>query len=64
MESKNYGGWIFGGEGQRQWTQTFENGHKERFYNPIIQNRSHVKALAAHLGLPEGDLHSYIVFSL
>ena len=63
MESKNYGGWIFGSESQRQWTQTFENGTKERFYNPVLQNRAHVKALAACLGLPLDAFRSYIVFS-
>ncbi len=63
MESKNYAGWIFGIEGQTQWTQTLEGGHKNRFYNPIIQNRAHVKALAACLGLPEEAFRSYIVFS-
>ena len=63
MESKNYGGWIFGGADQDRWTQTLEGGAKERFYNPIIQNRAHVKALAACLGLPEEAFRSYIVFS-
>lgn len=63
MESKNYGGWIFGSADQRQWTQTFENGTKERFYNPILQNRAHVKALAAYLALPEEAFRSYIVLS-
>ena len=63
MESKNYEGWIFGSAEQPQWTQTLEGGHKNRFYNPIIQNRAHIKALAAHLGLPEDAFRSYIVFS-
>ncbi len=63
MESKNYAGWIFGSAEQRQWTQTLEGGHKNRFYNPIIQNCAHIKALAAHLGLPEDAFRSYIVFS-
>ncbi len=63
MESKNYAGWIFGDAEQRQWTQTLERGHKNRFYNPIIQNRAHVKALAVRLGLPEDAFRSYIVFS-
>lgn len=63
MESKNYGGWIFGSADQRQWTQAFENGTKERFYNPILQNRAHVKALATYLALPEEAFRSYIVFS-
>lgn len=63
MESKNYAGWIFGSAEQYQWTQTLEGRHKNRFYNPIIQNQAHVKALAACLGLAEGDFKSYIVFS-
>lgn len=54
MESKNYAGWIFGGAEQRQWTQTLEGGHKNRFYNPIIQNQAHVKALACALVCPRG----------
>ena len=28
-----------------------------------MQNRSHIKALATHLGLPEESFHSLIVFS-
>lgn len=63
FESKNFSGWIFGSEDQQQWTCSLAGGHKERFYSPILQNRSHVKALAAHLGLPETAFRSYIVFS-
>ena len=63
IESKNYSGWIFGSEGQRQWTQTLESGKKERFYNPIMQNRAHVRALAACLGVERETMRSYVVFS-
>lgn len=63
IESKNYSGWIFGSEGQRQWTQTLEGGKKERFYNPIMQNRAHVRALGACLGLEREAMRSYVVFS-
>lgn len=63
MESKNYDGWIFGDAAQRYWTQVLEGGRKNRFYNPILQNRAHIKALAAYLDLPEGAFRSYIVFS-
>ncbi len=49
FESKNYSGWIFGNEIQRSWTQTLPKGRghsqKERFYNPIMQNASHIKYL-------------------
>ena len=64
FESKNYSGWIFGSESQKQWTQTFPNRQKERFYNPIMQNNTHIKWLM-HL-LPEFDnnvFRSIIVFS-
>ena len=63
FESKNYSGWIFGSADQRDWTVTFKAGKKERFYNPIKQNRTHVKALSSYLGVDEGAFRSYIVFS-
>lgn len=63
MESKNYEGWIFGSEDQPKWTQSLPGGKKYHFYNPIRQNRSHIRALAAFLELPEEAFRSYIVFS-
>lgn len=63
FESKNYSGWIFGSVDQAKWTSRFKNGHKEYFFNPINQNRSHIRALAAYLQLPEDVFRSFIVFS-
>ena len=63
LESKNYSGWIFGSEDQLKWTMSLNAHTKEHFYNPIKQNRGHVKALAAYLGLPESAFMSFIVFS-
>ncbi|MCI8366751.1 MAG: NERD domain-containing protein [Eggerthellaceae bacterium] len=63
FESKNYSGWIFGSTEQQQWTQVLKGGAKERFYSPIKQNKSHIKALSGHLGLPEDLFVSFIVFS-
>lgn len=66
FESKNYGGWIFGNEKYRNWTQTFLKGrgssYKEHFYNPVMQNASHIKYLKRLVGenLP---MRSIIVFS-
>ncbi len=66
IESKNYGGWIFGNEAHRNWTQIFPRGrgrsHKQRFYNPIKQNASHVRHLRNLIGrnIP---MRSIIVFS-
>ena len=63
IESKNYSGWIFGSADQRNWTVTLNSNSKERFYNPIKQNRAHVKALSDYLDLEEEAFSSYIVFS-
>jgi predicted RNA-binding Zn-ribbon protein involved in translation (DUF1610 family) len=66
FESKNYSGWIFGSEHQPKWYQTLPQGrgksHKEAFYNPIMQNKTHIKHLKAMLGetIP---MHSIITFS-
>ena len=63
FESKNYSGWIYGSEDQQKWTQVFKGGAKERFYNPIKQNRSHIKALAEYLDVSVENFRSYVVFS-
>lgn len=67
FESKNYSGWIFGNEAYQNWTQTLPKGrrggvHKERFYNPILQNASHIRHLMSHVrkSIP---VWSVIVFS-
>ena len=65
FESKNYSGWIFGDEKSKNWTQTLPSGrksHKEHFFNPIMQNKLHIKWL---LNALERDIptHSIIVFS-
>lgn len=62
IESKNYSGWVFGSEADRNWTVSLPNGQKNYFYNPIRQNRGHVKWLERYLadGTP---LFSIIVFS-
>lgn len=66
FESKNYSGWIFGSENQKNWCQILPAGrgrsYKERFYSPIMQNRSHIKHLKAFLG-EQIPMRSIIVFS-
>ncbi len=66
FESKNYSGWIFGSEYQKNWYQTLPTGrgrsHKEHFYNPIMQNYSHIKHLKAMIG-DSFPMRSVIVFS-
>ena len=48
IETKNYDGWIFGDETSKDWTQVIY-GKKFKFFNPILQNKGHVKALAEYL---------------
>ena len=66
FESKNYSGWIFGSENQKYWTQSFSDGkggsQKYKFYNPIWQNDTHIKALQWVLGDTRVNIYSYIVF--
>lgn len=64
IESKNYSGWIFGDEKSQKWMQTFPNGQKYPFYNPIKQNIGHIKALQKILPSIEKEHYkSVIVFS-
>ena len=65
FESKNYSGWILGSENSKTWTQTLPNGRtsrKERFYNPIMQNRTHIKWLKKQVSATD-PLHCIVVFS-
>lgn len=62
IETKNYKGWIYGNEQQRQWTQAFASGHKYKFQNPLRQNYLHIKTLADLLDLDMSYFHSMIAF--
>lgn len=63
IETKNYKGWIFGSERQKNWTQKiYKKTYK--FQNPLHQNYKHQKVLEAVLSdivAPE-YLHSIVVF--
>lgn len=62
IETKNYKGWITGNENSSEWTQTIFR-HKERFLNPLIQNRGHVKALKGILkDFNDIEYHPIVVF--
>lgn len=63
VESKNYGGWIFGSADNQKWTQCFKTGEKHQFYNPIKQNEGHRSKLASFLNISTNCVFSYIVFS-
>ena len=64
VEFKSYSGWIYGGEEDRYWLQTFPNGDKMNFYNPIMQNEGHIASLMKFLGRDDREnFHSIILFS-
>lgn len=61
VETKNYQGWIFGGEHQKQWTQVVY-GDKFKLLNPLKQNYGHVRAVQAVLNVAPEIIHSVVVF--
>lgn len=46
IETKDYAGFIYGKENQQQWTQVLAYGKvKNKFYNPVKQNATHIYQL-------------------
>jgi hypothetical protein len=63
FEVKRYSGWIFGTGYQKQWTQVLAFGlEKHRFYNPVIQNKTHIENLKRQLNQGNVPFFSVIVF--
>ena len=63
FEVKRYGGWISGTGYQKQGTQVVAFGlEKHRFYNPIIQNKTHIENLKRQLNQGNVPFFSVIVF--
>ena len=63
FESKNYNGVISGSMDARNWVHIHPNRKKYLFYNPVRQNRNHIRALSDCLRIPETNFYSYVVFS-
>ena len=66
IETKNYGGRIYGSEYDKQWTQVMAYGKKKyHFYNPIQQNATHIHKLQEVLSPESKDIpiHSIIIFT-
>jgi restriction system protein len=61
VETKNYKGWIYGGERQETWTQKIYK-QNFKFQNPLRQNYKHTKALESCLGISPDAIHSVIAF--
>ena len=56
LESKNFSGRVYGSVGNPEWFHTFETSRgikKQRFFNPIMQNSAHKKALCRLIGREE-----------
>ena len=71
LESKNFSGFIFGDEKQREWTSTlyagkdffgFKKVDKHHFYNPVWQNKTHINCLKRYMKT-DIPMFSIIVFS-
>ena len=68
IEVKNYKGWVFGNESNQYWIQVLSTGIrgesiKNKLYNPIRQNNSHIYCIKKNLKGYKGPIHSLIVFS-
>ena len=68
LEVKNYKGWIFGNERNQYWTQVLTTGIrgesiKNRLYNPIKQNATHISCIRRNIRDYTVPIHSVIVFS-
>lgn len=62
VETKNYAGRIYGTDGQLEWTQVLAYGHsKNKLYNPVKQNGTHVMRLSDILKL-DVTFYSVVVF--
>ena len=62
IETKNYAGRIYGNDDQKQWTQVLVFGStKKRLYNPVQQNRVHIRRLQEALG-EQLDMFNVVVF--
>jgi len=62
IETKHYGGWIFGDVQVSQWTQVIYK-KKSKFLNPVHQNYGHLKAIQALFNLPNDTFVSVVVFT-
>jgi hypothetical protein len=61
IETKNVKGSIYGRPGERQWTVCL-GSKKHTMFNPLLQNRGHINALASVLQLPVSTFHSIVFF--
>lgn len=64
LETKNYRGWIYGNEDWKNWTVSYSREKKYTFYNPIMQNATHIWALQSVLPEISPDAYfSLVIFN-
>lgn len=61
VETKNYGGNVYGGLTRQNWLQ-YIGDKKESFYNPVMQNETHIKRLREVLCIEH--LYQYKIYSI
>lgn len=62
VETKNWGGKIYGEADSEYWKQYFFGNKPNKFSNPIKQNVKHIKCLAEVTGAPEKCFINTIIF--
>ena len=62
VETKNWGGKIYGEANSEYWKQYFFGNKPNKFSNPIKQNIKHIKCLAEVTGAPEKCFINTIIF--
>ncbi|MDE6741493.1 MAG: NERD domain-containing protein [Muribaculaceae bacterium] len=60
IETKNHAGRISGSEQAQYWQQHLSS-QSRGFYNPVLQNRSHLRAVRRHLPKLDAELFSTMV---
>ena len=60
IQTKHYGGIVFGSEDEPQWTNV-DGVHRRKFLNPLIQNEGRTKALQKVV--PEVPVANLVVFT-
>lgn len=61
IETKNYSGLIYGEERQKYWAQIIGKS-KNKFFNPILQNKGHINAVKNSISYKKVPIYSIVVF--
>lgn len=60
IETKNWSGWVFGGEKDPYWTLSYPGRRKVRMLNPLHQNALHVRVIRELLQMPPQHCHNLV----